>query len=314
MQVEPTSPDQRRPRLLAIDDSEMIHRLLKARLKSERLEIHSATSGDQGVALAKSLQPDVVLLDIDMPGVDGFAVLRELKSDPLTHEIPVIFLSGEATTEAKIRGLEMGAHDYVLKPFDIGELRARVRSAVRIRLLIKMLAQMAQIDGLTGLWNRTYFDQRLAEETATALRHGTPLSLVLCDLDHFKEVNDTCGHPFGDQVLEEFSRILNRGRSSDISCRYGGEEFAIILPHTAAADAAHVAERYRLALHERTWPQLSGEPVTASFGVTELCLADDKTPKGILALADAALYEAKQSGRDRVVMAKPQDGSMRMSA
>lgn len=313
MQVEPTS-EQRLPRLLAIDDSEMIHRLLKARLKSERLEIHSATNGEQGVALAKSLQPEVILLDIDMPSVDGFAVLRDLKSDPLTHEIPVIFLSGSANTDDKVRGLEMGAHDFVTKPFDIGELRARVRSAVRIRLLIKLLAQKAQIDGLTGLWNRLYFDHRLGEEITNAQRYGTPLSLILCDLDHFKEVNDHHGHPFGDQVLEEFARILHQGRSGDVACRYGGEEFAIILAHTSAEDAVVVAERFRVALRSRTWPQMNGLAVTASFGVTDLDRAAEKSAKGMLYLADDAMYAAKQNGRDRVVLATPKPDSIRMTA
>ena len=313
MQVE-NSNDQRRPRLLAIDDSEMIHRLLKARLKSERLEIHSATGGQQGASLAKSLQPDVILLDIDMADMDGFAVLRQLKSDPLTHDIPVIFLSGSAETSSKVRGLDMGAHDFVTKPFDVGELKARVRSALRIRGLIKMLAQMAQVDGLTGLWNRTYLDQRLAEEITNAQRYTQPLSLILCDLDHFKQINDTYGHPFGDQVLEDFARILNQGRGGDIACRYGGEEFAVVLPHTTAADAGAVAERYRTSLKSRRWPSAGELNVTASFGVTDLHRAADKSVRGMFFFADDALYAAKQGGRDRVVVIDPATGPMRLTA
>src|ERR1043165_2806262 len=239
---------QRRPRLLAIGDSPMIHRLLKARLRSERLEIHSATTGAMGLDTANTLLPELILLDVDMPEMDGFEVLARLKSDPRTHDIPVIFLSGSCSTAAKVRALEMGAVDFVTKPFDVGELKARVRSALRIRLLIQMLAQRAQIDGLTGLWNRSYFDQRLEEEIGIAQRHNTRLSLVLCDLDEFKRINDTYGHPFGDQVLEEFAALMLRGRAGDAACRYGGEEFAIILPRADVHEAAAVADRYRMSL------------------------------------------------------------------
>lgn len=292
----------------------MIHRLLKARLKSERLEIHSATTGAQGLETARSLLPEVVLLDIDMPEMDGFGVLARLKADPRTHDIPVIFLSGSCSTSDKVRGLEMGAIDFVTKPFDIGELKARVRSAVRIRLLIQMLAQRAQIDGLTGLWNRAYFDQRLEEEFTTAQRHDGRLALILCDLDQFKSINDTFGHPFGDQVLEEFARILGQGRAGDIACRYGGEEFAVILPRSDAAEAAAVAERCRAAIQQHTWIDDEDLVVTASFGVTDMSLIPAATTSAMIEVADNALYFAKQNGRDRVVISEHAKTSLRRTA
>lgn len=306
--------EQRMPRLLAIDDSAMIHRLLKARLKGERLEIHSATSGTQGLEVAASMLPDVILLDIDMPEMDGFAVLQKLKSMPATHDIPVIFISGSCETSSIIRGLEMGAIDFVIKPFDIGELKARVRSALRIRLLINMLAQRAQIDGLTGLWNRAHFDQRLEDEITNATRHAVPLALFMCDIDCFKSINDTYGHPFGDMVLEEFARILNQGRAADIACRYGGEEFAVILPRTTADEAVGVADRLRQKLRERTWPNVDGLVVTASFGVTDLSRAAEQTAKAMIESADQALYAAKQRGRDNVVVAEPAVKAIKLSA
>lgn len=306
---------QRRPRLLAIDDSTMIHRLLKARLKNERLEIHCATSGKQGLETARSLLPDVILLDIDMPDMDGFAVLSELKADQATHDIPVIFLSGSCESSSIVRGLELGAIDFVAKPFDVSELKARVRSALRIRLLIKMLAQRAQIDGLTGLWNRAYFNSRLEVEVAHAQRHQEPLSLILADLDSFKQLNDRYGHPFGDEVLEEFASILAGGRAGDVACRYGGEEFAVIMPNVAAKEAASVATRYGAALAACRWERTGDLSVTASFGVTDLSLTNPKTAKAMIDSADRALYAAKQAGRNRVVIASPPPPeSMRASA
>jgi diguanylate cyclase (GGDEF)-like protein len=296
-------PDQRSPRLLAIDDSAMIHRLLKARLEGERLEIHCATGGVQGLETARSLQPDVILLDIQMPEMDGFAVLKELKANATTQDIPVIFLSGASEPESKIRGLDMGAIDFVAKPFDIGELKARVRSALRIRLLIRMLAQRAQIDGLTGLWNRTYFDHRLEDQLTHSQRHSGNFALILCDLDQFKQINDTQGHAFGDQVLEEFARILTQSRCGDIACRYGGEEFAVLLPRTDAMEASAVAERFRTKLCQSKWANHEGLEVTASFGVTDRFRAKEHTATALINSADQSLYAAKQAGRNKVVLA-----------
>ena len=302
---------QRRARLLAIDESMMIHRLLKARLKGERLEIHCATSGSQGLQSARTLLPELILLDVDMSDMDGFEVLAQLKADPRTHEIPVIFLSGSCSTELKIRGLDMGAFDFVTKPFDVGELKARVRAALRIRTLIQMLAQRAQLDGLTGLWNRAYFNQRMAEEVAIALRHGHNLALVLCDLDNFKAINDTYGHPFGDEVLEEFGAMLANGRAGDSACRFGGEEFAVILPRTDANEAATVADRFREALKQHNWLAAPDLRITASFGVADLHTSRDRS---IVHTADEALYAAKGTGRDRVLLYAPAANPLRRSA
>lgn len=304
---------QHAPRLLAIDDSSLIHRLLKSRLKNERIEMHHASDGVTGLQLARELLPDVILLDIDMPNLDGFEILRELKADPSTHDIPVIFISGTVDTESKVRGLELGAIDFVAKPFDIAELKARVRSAVRIRSLIRMLAQRAQIDGLTGLWNRSYFNDRLTQELAEARRHDQPLSLIICDLDHFKPLNDTYGHPFGDHVLEEFAQLLTQGRDNDIACRYGGEEFAIILPHIDAPEAAKVAERIRSELQRRTWMNQSKVVITASFGVTDLTRVAEPTPDAMIASADKAMYVAKET-RNTVYIAQSDGPAIRLSA
>jgi diguanylate cyclase (GGDEF)-like protein len=166
---------------------------------------------------------------------------------------------------------------------------------------MKMLAQKAQIDGLTGLWNRSYMNQRLAAEVDEARRHGQPLSMILCDIDRFKHHNDHFGHPFGDLVIERFAQILSSGRSSDVACRYGGEEFCVILPSTTAVEAEEVANRYREQLEHISWNDHPGLVVTASFGVAEFGTGRD-TAESMLKAADTALYQAKQGGRNRVAV------------
>ena len=289
------------PRILAIDDSELMHRLLRSRLQLEQVEIHCALSGEEGLRMAEELRPEVILLDIDLDGMDGFEVLQRLKENPRTRDIAVIFISASCETMDRVRCLDLGAIDFIPKPFEMAELKARVRSAIRIQQLLRMLSQRAQLDGLTALWNRSYFDQRLAAEFAEARRHARPLALVLCDIDHFKSVNDRFGHPFGDEVLALFASILSGGRASDIPCRYGGEEFGVILPATATAEAVEVAERFRRAFEEHAWRRHPELVLTASFGVADIAsLEPGGTPADLLARADAALYAAKRGGRNRV--------------
>ncbi|MCA9291757.1 MAG: diguanylate cyclase [Phycisphaerales bacterium] len=289
-------------RLLAIDDSELIHQLLRGRLRNERIQIHAATNAADGLQLARVLLPDVILLDIDMPDRNGFDIIQDLKADPTTHDIPVIFFSSDANVDTKIRGFELGAVDFVTKPFEVAELKARVNSAIRLSRLVRMLAQRAQVDGLTGLWNRAYFDWRLGEEVAIAERHCNDLALIFCDLDRFKGVNDTYGHPFGDQVLERFGLLLAHGRKGDIACRYGGEEFGIILPETNAQEAANVAERLLVDLRSMTWRRDPGLAITASFGITDLRRVHPRTTAALVESADRALYAAKARGRNCVAV------------
>lgn len=292
------------PRLLAIDDSELIHRLLQVRLQGERLELHGALSAQEGLQKARELMPEVILLDIELDTMDGFEVLAHLKSDPKTQDIAVIFISAVSDTMDRVRGLDLGAVDFIAKPFEVAELKARVRSALRMQHLVKMLEYRAQIDSLSGLWNRRYFDQRLQQEWSEARRHGRSLSLIMCDVDRFKRLNDQFGHPFGDQVIERVAQILSGGRGSDITCRYGGEEFGVILPSTAAERALEVAERHRVAIESHTWSGHDDVIVTSSFGVADLkSLPTDAGMEQLVQAADMALYRAKQSGRNRVELA-----------
>jgi two-component system, cell cycle response regulator len=286
-------------KVLVIDDSPDIHLLLRARLKDEPITLHCAASGPEGLAMANDLRPDVVLLDVNMPEMDGYEVCRQLKGCPATVNVPIIFLSGADSTEDKIKGLELGATDYVTKPFDPAELRARVRAALRTAYLMDLLSRKAMIDGLTGLWNRSYLNARLEAEIAHSRRNARALSSIMLDVDRFKTINDRFGHPFGDEVLRMVAMTLGAScRTEDVVCRYGGEEFAVLLPNTARTAAAELSERLRRAIESETL-RFKGEPVpvTASIGIAE---HSDQTAPGMIERADQALYQAKQSGRNRV--------------
>jgi two-component system, cell cycle response regulator len=293
-------------KILVIDDSPEIQKLVKLRLSKERVDVYCASDGAEGLAAARKLRPDLILLDVDMPDRDGFATCADLKADSMTMDIPVIFLTGASSTDDKIRGLDLGAVDYVTKPFDPAELRARVRSSLRTRYLMNLLAQKAMIDGLTGLWNRTYLDAHLTIELSSARRSKDPLSCIMADVDHFKSINDTYGHSFGDEVIRSIAALFNEScRAEDMVCRYGGEEFTILLPNTPLSHAAELAERLRLAVETRPF-MYRDVPVhvTCSFGVANL---RGTVPPSIIELADNSLYEAKKSGRNRVaVSGRPQ--------
>jgi diguanylate cyclase (GGDEF)-like protein len=226
-----------------------------------------------------------------------------MKANADTAGLMIIFLTSTADVATKVEAFESGAVDYVTKPFDPVELRARARAALRSRRLHDLLATRAQLDGLTGIWNRAHLDERLAEESSAADRHRRPLAVVLLDIDHFKAINDQYGHPFGDMVLQCVAKTLgDKVRVSDTLCRYGGEEFAIILRESAGDHALTAAERMRVAIEAMplSHPQRRVH-VTASFGVAcNHSLPMRVTPRELLAAADAALYEAKQAGRNRV--------------
>lgn len=298
-----TSHDE--PLVLLIDDSIDVHRLLTARMRNEPLVLVGAESGKEGLRLAREMCPSVILLDLDMPVLDGFGVLRELKEDPNTVDIPVIVLSGLSASQDKVTAFDLGAIDYVTKPFDITELRVRVRSALKLFSLMNILAKRAQIDGLSGLWNRAHFDRRWEEETSTVARHKRALSIALVDLDHFKSINDTYGHPAGDVIIQALASIISyECRASDVCCRYGGEEFVIIMPDTAPEDAVALCERIRNAIREKNWPRHPNRNVTASIGIAGVVQGTPVTVSAEewLETADKNLYQAKRGGRDRIVM------------
>jgi diguanylate cyclase (GGDEF)-like protein len=269
------------------------------RLAKEQVIVESAFDGESGLTKARETHPDLILLDVEMPGRDGFSVCTQLKGDSLTMDVPIIFLTGAATAEDKIRGLDLGATDYITKPFDPAELRARVRATLRTRFLMELLSKKAMIDGLTGLWNRTYLDARLSAELSAARRSGLPLTCVMADIDHFKQINDAHGHRFGDEVLRAVASTFAQAcRAEDVVCRYGGEEFAILMPATNVTQGGELAERVRDKIAALSLPTSSGDVrITCSFGVGNL---RGEVPPSVVDLADQALYRAKNAGRNRV--------------
>ena len=289
-------------KVLLIDDSEEIHDRVSACLADEPVELSCTLSSDAGLTAAAQDLPDLILLDVEMDCSDGFHTCKQLKGDPATSDIPVVFLTGGNAMEQKVQGLELGAVDYVTKPFAMPELRARVRAALRTKHLMDLLAKRALIDGLTGLANRACLEQRLSQELSLSRRTKRPLACVLADVDHFKKVNDTYGHAFGDEVLRSVAQTLVSGcRTEDLVARYGGEEFALLLPNTNGVGAAELAERLRQAIASIP-VTFRDKPVnvTCSFGVSEWPRAVEPS---LVEAADKALYQAKQAGRNRVISA-----------
>ncbi len=297
-----------KPLVVLIDDSIEVHRLLKARLRSEPIELVCVNTGAEGIELCQTRTPSLVLLDLDMPQMDGFAVLRALRSQNETTNTPILILSGLAEAQDKVAAFDLGATDYVTKPFDFAELRARIRAALRTERLLRLLAERAELDGLTGLANRAAFNRRWGQEVSEAQRYGRKLSLAVLDIDHFKRINDTFGHPAGDEVIQGFAQIISANiRECDIACRYGGEEMVIIMPETGPTDAQVVGERIRQAMQSAVWPKHPEHPVTVSIGLAgaeagNTAPASELSAEQWLDLADKSLYAAKHGGRNRVIV------------
>jgi len=291
-------------KVLIVDDSKHALAIAKARLAKEELEIVCADSGQAGLAAARRERPDLILLDVDMPGISGFEVCRQLKGDIDLGMIPVIFLTASSSTEDRVRGLDLGATDYVTKPFDAFELRARVRAALRTKRLQDMLVKYASVDPLTELPNRRALTERLDSEWHKVQRHGGSLAFIMADIDLFKGINDAYGHQLGDRLLHQIARVISdQCRGSDFSARYGGEEFAVLVPDENAEGASDLAERCRREIAAIT---LKAGPdtvrVTASFGVADS--EGLESPEALIRSADRALYGAKRAGRNRVHCAR----------
>lgn len=291
-------------RVLVVDDSLVIQRLVQARLRNDGFDVVLCNDGKDALEVAKNVHPDVILLDVDMPGMNGYDTCKALKGDPETSFIPIIFLTSHTKIDDKVKGLDLGAIDYVAKPFDPIELRARVRSAYRTKYLMDLLAEKAQIDGLTGLSNRAFFDTRVKDEFERARRYNKPLSLVMTDVDRFKSVNDTYGHTFGDTVLSEVAEAMRHvTRTTDVIARYGGEEFVAVLPEQDLDGAIIFAKRARETIEALTLEH-NNVPVkiTSSFGVASTNEVGFSDVMHLVECADKALYGAKQGGRNRVYL------------
>jgi two-component system cell cycle response regulator len=294
-------------KLLIAEDDHDAGALMKRVLMKGGHDVRLVDSGEAVLDACAENAPDVVLLDVSMPGMDGYEVARALKSRPPTADIPIVFVTGSCETRQKVQGFSLGANDYITKPFHRDELLARVEVAIRIKQQSDALkaanAQLTALsvtDGLTGLYNRRHLDQRLAEEIALAKRHSFPISCLMVDVDRFKHINDCFGHQEGDRVLQAVARVLRQStRVSDIVGRYGGEEFMVITPGTPLASACKLGERIRTQMEAQEIP-IADEVihVTVSIGVAEL--GRTGTPESLIAAADRALYVAKRGGRNRV--------------
>ena len=304
-------------RILVVDDHEDNIELLRARLEAWGYNVDAAHDGAQALDMVHRAPPDLILLDVMMPSVDGNEVARRIKQNPSLPFIPIIMQTALDSTESKVEGLEAGADDYITKPIEFAELKARLRSMLRIKRLQEELEErerqlleanerlrhMSRTDGLTGLDNRRYVEQQIDLMFAHGERLSEPLSCVMCDLDRFKSVNDEFGHHAGDAVLKQFATILKReAREIDRVGRYGGEEFIVLLPGTVLDAAVTFSERVRKAVEAHTFVFDGGTcRRTASFGVAGWPHPRVTHSDGLMRAADDALYVAKETGRNRVI-------------
>ena len=291
--------------LLIIDDSITVRAAVKKALEGTDLfeACVEARDGNEALRVLAEQPVDVVLCDVIMPDLDGFEFLRLMKADPKHEDVPVIMLTGQEAVEKKVAGLELGASDYVTKPFARDELIARVRVHLKLKLLQDKLREASITDYLTKRFNRRHFMELFLAEFERSKRHRHALSLVLFDVDHFKKINDGYGHAQGDRVLVEIAELLRTSvRREDVVARYGGEEFALLLPHVDEAGALAAAEKICRVVSDARFGGMEGAPVTASLGVVSFDGAEPGTVTMdvLLMIADAALYRAKEAGRNRV--------------
>jgi two-component system chemotaxis family response regulator WspR len=328
-------PAQIAPRavVLLVDDQAIVAEALRLMLANQPdIELHVCQSAAAALPIARELKPSVILQDLVMPEVDGFTLVRFFRADPATSGVPIIVLSSKEDPRDKSRAFEIGASDYLVKIPDKIELIARVRAhsrsfqaqrerdeaykalaALKQELELKNveLRRLSTVDGLTGLGNRRRFDEVLDQEFRRGRRDGTPLALIMTDVDHFKKFNDSYGHLGGDECLKRIALVLAEvaRRPADLAARYGGEEFAVVLPQTTLEGAAVVAEALRggvAALDIAHGSSPTAAHVTLSLGVAVAEPDDhDLTTDILIEHADAALYDAKRSGRDRFALRMP---------
>jgi len=305
-----TASGDRAALVLVADDSLVIRKLLRRQLEEHGHDVVEAVDGEDALVQVRAHRPDVVLLDVEMPNLDGHGVLRYMRAAEELADIPVVFLTARASTEDVVEGLRLGAHDYLRKPFEPSELVARVSAAVRVKRLQDELRErnaeldeISRMDVVTGLPNRRHLLEHLQAESSAAQRRDESFGLLMIDVDHFKKVNDEWGHDSGDAVLRIVaSRLASACRAEDVAGRWGGEEFLVVAPASGLDDATALAERVRGGVAEHPIPvgESGAISVTVSVGV----VAGSHDVDELLRRADEALYEAKQTGRNRVVAAE----------
>lgn len=282
-------------RILIVDDNSELRALLSARLKAAGYEVITAASGDEALDQVSAKRPDLILLDIMMPGMNGEEVLKRINSDPSVGFTPVIFLTAKDTV---VDGLDMGAMDFIKKPFDSEELLARIRAQLRIKQLQDELSRLSATDYLTGCFNRLHALTILDIEIKKSKRYGIPLTCVMVDIDGFKGLNDRHGHDFGDYVLRQVASLLCESlREVDTVSRYGGDEFLLVMPYTSPDGARSVCRRMRRLFNATAFSQgVASERIGASFGIASASDEGVKDAASLITLADLALYHAKSHG------------------
>ena len=297
--------DRLRPRLLIVDD-QRAHILALHQIFKDDHDVFMATSGTEALAFCRTQPlPDLILLDVVMPEMDGLQVCTTLKADALTTDIPVIFITGQSQAEEETAALQAGGVDFIVKPVNPAVVRARVKTHLTLKAQGDQLRAMAFLDGLTGIANRRRFDEALQAEWRAAQRRGEPLALLMIDIDHFKRYNDHYGHLAGDACLQAVARSLppRLSRSHDLAARYGGEEFACLLPNCTLQSALAKAEEIRAAV-EQLRLEHAASPIAAYITISVGAAVHRPGSPGdraqLIADADAALYQAKHGGRNRV--------------
>ena len=295
--------------ILVADDSMVVRAVLRRQLETDGHTVVEAVNGAEAIDACREYHPDVILLDVEMPVLDGHATLERLKADPQLKDIPVVFLTGRVDTADVVNGLRLGAHDYLRKPFEANELMARVSAALRTKWLQDELRtrnaeldRVSRIDMLTNIYNRRHLDEHLRSVISSARRHDRSVGVLLVDIDHFKDVNDEHGHLAGDAVLREVaSRLQQAMRTEDALGRWGGEEFLAVLTDTPPEGVRTMAERLRQVIAAAPFTLDDGSQIRVTVSVGHTNGTEDA--EVLVHRADDALYVAKAEGRNRVAAA-----------
>jgi len=299
------------PRILIVDDDRAVLAALEEMVRAHSYETITARTWSDALRAYRQSKPDMVLLDVMMPTIDGFKLARIIKNEDAERFVPIILITGLGDVESKRRGIASGADDFLTKPVSPLELELRLSSMLRIKELTDQiqlandkLAELAATDPLTQLRNRRVIYEHLEREFARARRYDHPLSVFMMDIDHFKVVNDTYGHPVGDEVIRLVAKVLQDStRETDLVGRYGGEEFIVLAPETDGESALIVGERIRSSVQKQSEEGVGIPAVTISIGVATTRAVEAAHFEDLIHLADEALYSAKKAGRNQVKVA-----------
>jgi len=297
-------------KILIVDDSLLVRSYVSKILSDAGFNVYEAQNGEEALRVLEKIEIDLLILDIVLPDLSGFDILKEIRKKEEMMDLPVIIITSQAELDERIKGLSLGADDYLIKPFEPLELIARVRVQLRAKELRDQLKEaqrrlydLSITDELTGLYNRRYFFKRLKEEVRRATRHNYELSISIADIDHFKRINDEFGHEFGDIVLKEIAEVLKKNvREEDVAARYGGDEFVFLLPYTDRESARIQAERIRAEVENLFFKRGNTIlKVGISIGIASYFEDGCSSPESVLEVADRRLYIAKSLGRGKVV-------------